>query len=216
MGTLTLAQMRTELYYLVNSADEFDPNQVSGQARCDRFLQWSYDRVQAPNTFNHREKQGSQDISLVASTGSYAITLHAISHVRYNATNRRLSPADRRQFSELTFPSGPPTRYAEWGGLLYLDYIPTSTEAGNTVTVWGWTEPAALTVSPASILNRIWDEVIVTGAAWRAWRSLGDMVRADTYREEYAAMVNDAKDTLTLGAHDIGWATTVGVQTDYM
>lgn len=214
MGLLTLVELRTELYASCDNADELDPATATGQARCDRALNWAYQRLQLPNVFNHLEKQSIQSVVLVAGTSSYAFTLYAIDHVQYESLKRRVTPMTRRQLSSTTLPSGPPTKYAQWGTNIYFNYVPTVAEAGNTITLWGWSAPTSLVVG-GSILSTVWDEVIVTGGRWRAWRSLGEQVKADTAREEYAALVNDTVDVLKLGAFDQGWQNQVG-PSDYL
>src|SRR5258708_4704206 len=147
MGTLTQAEFRTELWLLMKSADEFDPSVAGGQARCDRFLNISYKRIQLPSVFDHIEKQDIQVVPLVAGTGTYTVTLHNLSHIQYvqsSIFNRRVRPMTRPQMSALVRTSGPPTRYARWGGLIYLDYIPSAAEAGQTLNLFGWTEPTAI------------------------------------------------------------------------
>lgn len=216
MGSLTKVEMRDELYLLLDSRDEVDPSTAAGQARLDRFLNWSYKRIQLPTTFEHVEKMTTQTITLVASTGSYALTVWAIDHIRYDNFSKLLRPMSRTQLSNSTIPSGQPSRFARWGSTAYLDYIPTSTQAGHTLTVYGWAEPANLDTSPGSALNSVWDEVITIGAAWRGWRSLGDHAKADLYREEYGAMVNDNRSVLNVEGHIEGWRPQWGALTDYM
>lgn len=216
MGTLTKAEMRTELYLLLNSRDEVDPNDTTGQVRLDRFLNWSYARVQLPSTFEHVEKQTTQTLTLVASTSSYTTTVWAIDHILYSNRSKRLTPLSRAQLSNISIPSGPPSRFARWGPTVYLDTIPTSTEAGHTLVVYGWEDIQTLSgTGAASALNSLWDQVIVTGAAWHGWRSLGDMARADLYREEYAAMVNDARSVFSIEGHIPGWRVEIGTRTEY-
>lgn len=217
MGTLTRAEMRADLYLLLNSRDEVDASVAAGAARLDRFLQWSYARVQLPTVFRHVELQTAQTITLVTSTQSYALTLWAIDHVRYNNVPRLLQPMTREQLSMMTsVPGGPPTRFARWGTNLYTDYTPTSVQNGHTLTVYGWANTATLASTlAASVLHPVWDEVIVTGAAWRGWRSLGDHGRADMFREEYAALVQDNREVMAIEGHTDGWRTTVGGGQDY-
>src|SRR5512139_4284521 len=119
MGTLTRAEMRTELYLLLNSRDEVDPADAAGAARLDRFLNWAYLRVQLPSTFEHVETQTTQTITLATSDSDYALTVWAIDHVYYGNRSKRLSPLSRAQLSNLSIPSGPPARFARWGSTLY-------------------------------------------------------------------------------------------------
>ena len=217
MGTNTLAEMRDDLYLLLNSRDEVDPDVAAGQTRLDRFLNWAYQRVQLPTTFEHIERQSTQTLTLVTSTASYTVTLWAIDHIRYDNFKKLLRPMSRQQLSNATIPDGQPTRFARWGTSIYLDYTPTSTQNGHTLTMYGWTTPTTLaTSSAASALNAVWDEVIVIGAAWRGWRSLGDHTRADVFREEYAALVNDNRSVLQTEGHIQGWRSDWSSGTEYM
>lgn len=220
MGVDTLANMRTKLWYLLDTADEVDPSTPAGQSRADGFLNWSYQRVQLPSTFEHVETQTTQAITVVTSDFDYTLTLRAIDHVVYQLGQtdfKILNPRSRDQMSRMVRASGPPDNWARWGTTLYLNNTPTATENGKTITVFGWANPVALaTSSAASILTVEWDEVIVVGAAWRGWRSLGDQARADVYREEYGALVNDNKAVMSLEGHVRGWVTSVASgQHDY-
>jgi hypothetical protein len=212
VGTLTLQFMRDDLYSLLKNASEYDPTIAAGQALCDRMLNYSYLRVQRPETFDHLQRQSSQVVPLVAGTSSYAITLGTIGHVQYVASatyNKRLTPMRYYQLLNNIIVSGPPSRYARWGPSLYLDYIPSVNEAGQLVNVFGWSVPITLAVSSAaSDLDSAWDEVIVIGAAWRAARRLGEQVLADMFREEYGAMVNDAKSNMNKEADDPGFVSS--------
>ena len=216
MGLNALTDMRTDLALMLDSRTEVDPDTAAGQARLDRYLNWAYLRIQLPSTFEHVERMTTQTVTLVTSTSSYSITPWAIDHVRYDNFEKLLRPMSRTQLSNITIPSGQPSRFARWGSTLYLDYIPTSTQNGHTLTIYGWQQPAVLSATPASDLNQVWDEVIVIGAAWRGWRSMGDHPRSDTYREEYSALVNDNKSILEMEGHIQGWRSQWGSQFDYM
>jgi hypothetical protein len=61
----------------------------------------------------------------------------------------------------------------------------------------------------------VWDEVIVIGAGWRAWRTFGDLARADVFREEYAALTNDNRSVLNMEGHIPGWRVEVGSRVEY-
>ena len=216
MGLNTLAEMRTDLALMLDSREEADPNTTAGQTRLDRYLNWSYLRIQLPTTFEHVELMTTQTVTLVTSTASYSITPWAIDHVRYNNFEKLLRPMSRTQLSNITIPSGQPSRFARWANTLYLDYIPTSTQNGHTLTIYGWLQPAVLaTSSAASSVNTVWDEAIVVGAAWRGWRSMGDHPKSDVYREEYAALVNDNKSVLEMEGHIQGWRAQWGSRFEY-
>lgn len=219
MGTLYLTEMRSELYLLLDSRDEVDPNTAAGQARLDRFLNWSYLRIQLKSTFEHIERMTTQTITLVSGTGDYAVTPWAIDHIRYNNFGRQLRPLTRAQLSNLTISSGQPSRFARWGARIYLDMTPAAAQNGHTFTIYGWSEPSSLVTTAstaASTLNSVWDEGVVIGAAWRGWRSLGDHIKADMYREEYAALVNDNRSVLDTEGHIPGWRAQYGSNTEYM
>lgn len=215
MGILSLTDMRSSLALLLNTRDEVSTSTAAGQARLDQYLNWAYARVSHPSIFEHVELQTSTTLTLVTNQQNYTLataTIFAIDHIYYAAQNKRLYPMSRRALSDQTVPSGMPTRYAHWGTTVWLDRVPTTAENGQVLTVFGWSLPTALAASPASLLHALWDEVIVIGGAWRGWRYLGDLARSDTYREEYAALVNEVKDTLTVEAKDIGWPSPMSVQ----
>lgn len=219
MGTMTLDEMKEELYLLCDSRDEvrFDDD-GEGEAKLLRFLNWSYLRVQLPSTFEHVERFTSATVTLATDDYQYDVdsTIWAIDHIRYNDREKRLNPMSLAQLSNITRQSGPPNRFARMGTTLLLDTTPTSTENGHTLTVYGWMQPEALNASgAASELNPVWDEVIVVGAAWRAWRTFGDLARADVFREEYAALSNDNRSVLNMEGHIPGWRVEVGSRVEY-
>jgi hypothetical protein len=219
MGTMTLDEMKEELYLLCDSRDEvrFDDGST-GEARLTRFLNWSYLRVQLPSTFEHVERMTSAAITLATDDYEYAIdsTIWAIDHIRYNNREKRLNPMSISQLSNITRHDGPPNRFARFGTNLLLDTTPSSNENGHTLTVYGWMQPETLnTSSAASDLNTVWDEVIVIGAGWRAWRTFGDLARADVFREEYAALTNDNRSVLNMEGHIPGWRVEVGSRVEY-
>ena len=207
MGTLTLSEARTELWYLVEQNSELDPSTSSNAVRLNRWLNWSYLNVARPSTFRHMETETTSNLTLVTFTPSYTLpsTVWAIDHIYYVEGGYSLIRNIRREMSNRTIGSGRPASYARWGRTIYLDNSPTSTESGGTLRVFGWLIPTVLSADGSqTILTAHWDEVIITGAAWKAWEALGESSKADVLRESYAAKVNDVREILTEESRDTG------------
>lgn len=206
MGTLTLSVFRTELWYLLEQNSELDPSVAANQTRLDRWINMAYARVARPSTFRHMEIETTANLTLVTATPSYtlAATIWATDHIHYVEGNYSLRRIIRRELSNRTIGSGAPTEYARWGRTIYLDRSPTSTENGHTLRVFGWLIPTQLSTDVATVLTFHWDEAILKCAAWLAWQALGDSAKADYFREDYAASVNDVREVLGDEARDTG------------
>jgi hypothetical protein len=205
MGALSLQTMRDDLRYIVGG---YTSTELS-DTLVDRWLRFAYLHVARPAIYQHRELLTSGTVPLVTSDRDYTFTafgtstdnVQAIKLVVNETRGQRLRPLSLRQIEERARPGGTlltgrPTHYAAEGSNLYVLPAPNATHNGDTVRVWFWRKPVALAASPASELAEDWDEVIVVGATWRAWRYLNLADRAELAKAEFGQLANEVADRL--------------------
>lgn len=219
MGDLTLATMRDALTY-----DLFQRTDLTTSQK-DRWINWSYRHVSMPRVFRHRELQiDTQNlITLVTGQVSYDISAATLGmevpyvyDVTYvdgpnaaDLTRRRrklYGGQDIREFENSYLAQGEPTHYALYGpNTLYINMRPTVTQNGNVVRLRGWRVPMALT-DPAhtTVLLATFDEVILLGARWRGFRSLGRTEMAELAKGDFVGLLNDMQVPWTSDAEDWG------------
>lgn len=220
MGVMTLAEMRTELQemYLRGRTDQAVTN-----TRLDRWINWGYDHVSHPLVHRHPQLLANFDFSLVTDDNTYDIsdsaTTFQITAVRsvthYLATTiaattirRKLVPRGVRWFDERTNVSGPPTAYTiDENETLILSGVPTSTENGQQIRVRCWREPTLLAANgDLTVLPRRWDELVLLGARWRAYRDLEMREAAELAKIDFGITMNEFPNREHLEAEDTGWA----------
>lgn len=205
MGAQTLQQMLDDVRFIAGGYD----STVLSDVIVTRWLRWAQLHVARPGVYEHRELFTSGTIPLVTNDRDYAFTVfgtttdnvQAVALVVNETRGQRLHPLSLRQLEErsrsgATVSAGYPTHYALVGATLYTFPAPSATHNGDTVRVWFWRKPTALAASPASELGEEWDEVIVAGALWRAFRYLNLQDRAEIAKVEFSQLVNDVGDRL--------------------
>jgi len=208
MGVATLQALRDELRFGVGgflaTADELpDP-------RVDRWLGWALLHVSRPSIYSHRELMTSGTFALVASTPSYTLAsfgtttdnVQAIRRVHYETRGHRLRPMSHRQYLEAarradgTVVTGEPQQYAIDGPSLYVSPAASANFLG-TVRVFFFRKPTALAAAGAATeLAEDWDEVILAGGVWRAFRALNVADRAELAKLNFGQLVNEVRDRL--------------------
>lgn len=206
MGTMTLVELEDDVRLVAGGYD----STVMANTRVDRWLRWAQLHISRPNVYEHRELFTSGTIPLVTADRDYAFTVfgtttdnvNAVALVVNETRGQRLHPLSLRQLEERARPgsgtlqSGRPSHYALVGATLYTYPAPSATHNGDTVRVWFWRKPAALAANPASELAEEWDEVIVAGAVWRAFRYLNLQDRAEVAKVEFGQLINEVGDRL--------------------
>ena len=211
MGNLTLPNFEDEVWLSLEHHTDADPADATKQVRLDRWINQAYLRISLPTTFPHPELQETQALTLVTSTQSYALaaTRWAIDHIRYVDRNRNLKRVSKEALDRLNVTNpGEPSWYARWGNTVYLNRTPSSSENGDTLTVYTWQIPTLLTGAATTVLRSIFDEPLVELATAIGWRRLGDFARADAHLTTYAALLNA---TRTLDAVE-GLQDTTGIE----
>lgn len=206
MGAMTLVQMEDDVRYVVGG---YTTTELSNTL-VDRWLRWSLLHVGRPGIYEHRELFTSGTVTMATNDRDYGFTtfgttndnVQAVSLVVNESRGQRFGRMSLRQFEESSrlgtgaFQQGRPSHYMIAGTNLYVYPAPSATYNGDTVRVWFWRKPAALAASPAHELAEDWDEVIVAGATWRAFRYLNLQDRAEIAKAEFGQLVNEVGDRL--------------------
>jgi hypothetical protein len=205
MGAQTLQSMRDDVRFVAGGYD----STVLSDTVVDRWLRWAQLHVSRPNVYEHRELFTSGTATLATSTRTYAFTtfgtttdnVQAVALVVNETRGNRLRPLSLRQLEEAsrsgsTLIAGRPTHYSLVGNTMYVYPTPNAAHNGDSVRVWFWRKPTALAASPASELAEEWDEVIVAGATWRAFRYLNLQDRAEVAKAEFGQLINEVGDRL--------------------
>lgn len=213
-GVMTLAEMRTELRYNLDNRTDISDAQLT------RWLQRTYFHVGQPDIFRHRELQGTQLVTCVAQTFAYPIEddAFAIYTVRNNTVGFKLRPRTYMFIQELTRHFGRAAYYALWERDLILFPTPDTQNAGQVLDVSYYKRPGNLTDSgaAASVLTPEWDEIIIEGAKWRAWRTLNQPERALDAKETFGALINEMTQTLRVDGEDSGFGVELQGLDNYM
>jgi hypothetical protein len=213
MGTMTLADYRTELAFLLKGRDDI------GNAQFDRAVNHAYSHLCQPEVRKHKEMEERYDITLVSGTNEYSLsaatvgnTVLGVKDVTYydatsitaTATKRDVHPENVNWFNKRTIPSGGwPSKYAEDGELLLIYPVPGSNEANNMLRVTYWREPAVLSNdSDTTALGNYWDFVLKRGAQWILEYDIGLRELSVLTRQEYVALINEKSDSGELNADD--------------
>lgn len=228
MGAASLQNLRDELRYTVggylSGTDELP------DARVDRWLGWALLHVARPAIYPHRELMTSGTLTLVTSQAPYPFTgfgtsvdnVQAIRKVYYETRGHRLRPMSHRQYLESArtgagaIIEGEPLQYTVEGTNLYVYPAPSSAYNGGTVRVFFFGKATALAAAPATTLAEDWDEVILQGGVWRAFRALNVADRAEIAKIEFGQLINEVRDRLREDAQQDHDGHTFEVETlDY-
>lgn len=225
MGTLTLADFRTELLFDLKNRTDTTAVEGVNPTRLDMWINAGLLHVTHPTVFRHREFQYSYTITLVAGqhpytftpNGTVAITaLRSVTHVAAAADDPtarqvKLSPRDEQWFRARTLNNGgPPREYYVRGSSLFISPIPTAVEAGQVLVVGAWREPAVLTAdADRTTISTLWDEIVLLAARWRAELHLGYRDLAEATKLDFASLINEYQDFQQLHGEDWDWVAEV-------
>ncbi len=209
MGLIDLAAMRAEVKFTL------DNRQDMTSARLTQWVNWAYLHVANPKIYRHNELQATQSITLVAGTDTYALAdaLFAIDSVSNTTHGHKLWPNTIDDFDLSPQTTGSPRQYARWGRNLHLRSNPAAADAGDNIQVRYLAEPTVLSGdTDLTVIDGIWDEVIIVGAVWRGWRALNRPDREEISRAAFAAQINDVKEVRDVEAEDDGYRFEPQVQ----
>jgi hypothetical protein len=206
MGAISLQDARDDLRFIIGG---YTVTELSDPL-VDRWLRWAVLHIARPAIYEHRELFTNGTFTLVTSDRDYAFSafgtstdnVQAVSLVMNETRGQRLVRQSLRQMEErarsgaAALLEGRPTHYTLAGSTLYVTPTPNSTHNGDIVRVWFWRKPAALDVAPAHELAEDWDEVMIAGATWRAFRYLNLQDRAELAKVEFGQLANEVADRL--------------------
>jgi hypothetical protein len=222
MGVMELSEMRDATRWGLDNRRDLTATQLN------RWINWSYLHICQPHIHRHQPLQTDSGDSVTLVTdqieydldallsleffGVYSATyIEGTSHSDYSVSRHRLhGGGDVRWMDQQFLGTGRPNQYAIWGGsaggqVLYIDRRPTSNENGNVLLIRGYRRPARLdTPTDVTVLNEMWDEIIILGARWRGWRELNRLDRAGTAQLDFSAMLTQVQDATKLDAQDWG------------
>jgi hypothetical protein len=223
MGDLDLTALRNATKWALDNRSNITDSQL------ERWINWSYVHISQPKVHRHQPLQAEGSVTLVLDEVQYDIptelgyALWGIYGVWYvegsSITDRTLRRQrlrggfDVRSTDEGSLGQGRPTRYSVWGQtatsdggqVINLDRRPSAGDAGRVLLVRGYRTPTLLTDDThTTVLNPLWDEVIVVGATWRGFRELGENARAEVNRQSYGLLINEQQDSRRLDAEDWG------------
>ena len=169
----SLADLRTELRSRLGGRS----TTALSDARMDWALRASTIQISSPMVHRHADLESTANVSTVSSTDTYnlGIAVWSIFSGRDTTTSnaRRLSNEGPQFMDELQKTSGPPLRFARWGGFentgIELDPIP---DGVYTLVFRVYSYPVFDTNTPMagnSLLREVYDEGILLGAEYCLW-----------------------------------------------
>tara|TARA_Y100000310_G_scaffold314292_2_gene363520 strand:+ start:1814 stop:2461 length:648 start_codon:yes stop_codon:yes gene_type:complete len=195
------------LFLSVEQRTEFDTSTTAGQTRLDRAINFAYLHVSEPSVYRHHELQEIDTATLVEDDHTYDLSsnVYVIHSVKNTTGDFALRSMSYRDWVNLRRRDAGPTRYARWGNTLYLDNDPTSEEAGDTLTINHWIQPAILSsTSDVTVLNPLWDQIIWTGSIYYAYLMIGQRDKAEAQKIEFSAQINEFKEKDAIEGEDYG------------
>lgn len=216
MGSLILEDFRTELgLELNNRTGTTDPASIN-VTRLNRWLNFSYLHISQPAVFRHRELESVYDLTLATGDLDYPIdtttvgfkitgveSVVYVASTTWNWTSRRnkLHIDNVSGFTRQVHVAGPrPGRYLIRGEEILVSPPPDASIAGNRVRLFVLREPTPLVNGEVTVFSAYWDEVILFGAKYRAFKALGELGWADDAKHEYGQLINElgGRDLLTV------------------
>lgn len=226
MGTLTLADLRSELRFDLRGRDDSsDPVKGVTDTRLNMWINAGLLHVTHPTVFRHRELQSTVLLTLVSGTGTYTFSpvggvtvtaLRYVSHVEaatddFTVGRTKLFPRDEQWFQDRSrFTSGAPRDFFVRGSQVLLNPIPGTDEAGQVLVLGVWREPALLSADgDTTTLSTLWDEIVLLAARWRAELHLGYRDLAEATKLDFTGLINEYRSFEDLHAEDWSWSADV-------
>lgn len=237
MGAMNLTQLSDATRFAIDNRSDLTSDQLErwlnwsyAHVSMPRIHRHQALQVTSLNNIKLITDQIEYDLLALFSTplwGIYSVT-YIFGTDASDYSNRRFrleGSGDVRWFDEGNqIGTGRPNEYAVWGGgvgtghggagqVLLVDRRPTSSENGNVLLVRGYKKPTRLiSNSQSTVLNELWDEVIILGAAWRGWREINRPDRAITRKEDFRDMINEVQEATQLDAEDWGGRFELDIQ----
>lgn len=225
MGVATLAELRTNVWLMMDTRTDLDPSVPGslGETRLNLFINKAYAHCALPNVHDHPELVDVYNFTLATGVRSYSISratltlagnahLYAIKHLYDRVRGRRIRPMTLRQMLERHFdtvaltPAGRPNRYTRFAENLLLDRYPTAAENGDVMELYYWREITPMVLgTDTTLFTQPWDQVVEAGAAFYGWTALNNTVRADLARDHFGRLINEVGSIDQLEGQDEGY-----------
>lgn len=210
MGLMTLNEMRLELHLLLGQRSEVDPDETTGEARLNRWINNAYRWACIPKVFKQNAMQRTHDLILSADQPDFRYPLADDTEFLYFVRNvdqdRRYDPEKLEEFFQRS--GGDQRTWARFGDSIYMRASASSD--GQTVRTYYYARPELLLEdAQTTLIHEWWDQVIIQKAGFYGWSILGNLTAADFHRESAAALANDAAEALAHEAHAAGWQNDI-------
>jgi len=129
------------------------------------------------NAIRHPELETTASPTLTADTDLVALESDFwFPELVFNDTDdRQILPSSIPVTEIRTKPSGDPATYTRWGSSLYFDKKPTT---NKTIKIWYTKRPAELTTGQNSVLDVLYDQIILLFAIKFSFESIRDFDQA--------------------------------------
>lgn len=191
MGTLTRAQLETDLKFRLGNRTDID-------AQLTTAIQYSYDELVTAIRIPENQETAVIQTSDGVSTVPVPPDLYAPMSVRNLTDGTRLAPITARQLDAYsgTPTTDAPTKYLWWRN--EITFYPTPNATVRIIQMRYLKRLPALTASTSiSALPREWDEVIVQGGLYRIHSWMGLKQEAQASMLEYNIMISKRIDRLS-------------------
>ncbi len=224
MGTLTYAELATELGFLLRNRTDSDAVDTD---RLSRWINQAYVYMCHPSVHKFREVQTIDSITLATGDNQYdigaitaGVTTVAIRWVVYvegssnapGTARQKLKPRSIRWMEERAIPAGRPVHYAIDGTDIFIYAVPTSVENGNILRLGLYREPAVIATTETTVLNSYFDRPLLKFAQAFAEADLGDRATSLVTLKEAGSLLNNALEETEMEAEDYGQRTEVILQ----
>lgn len=211
MGLMTLEDFQADLGVILEERDDYDPDTASAAklARLNRWINFAVRHVSIPSVFKHPALYTGEDITLTsASDYALASNLYAVESVVLEDQDDRLDRkqwerfVEERRINVSSAGSSRPSFYAVRNKRVYLNVAPSSDVQGTNLRIWYWSRPAVLTAGNTTEFEESWDQVVSLLSGFYGWAGLGQIQKADFYRDAAVGLINEHVENQKLDARD--------------
>ncbi len=227
MANLTLAQLRTELTFLLRNRNDSDGTNTT---RRDLWINQAYTFMCHPSVHRFREMESIDTLTLATGTNEYSIatlgtnptnTVVVTRFVTYiqataftnTATKRKVRPRRIRGFEQRTLTTGQPVQYVVDGSTLFISPVPRSNENNHLLRVGYYREPTVLSAdSDTTVLPSYYDRPLLQLTQGFAETDLGDREKGMMSIRDATQLLNNAQAENQLEAEDDGFQVEFTLQ----
>jgi hypothetical protein len=175
-------------------------------ARVDTWLDATLIHVCNPNIYMHPRLFVFENVTLVTGDNDYNLgatrEVLMVLGVRNTTADQGYSlyPKNRKWFRrQRQDAEGKPSYYMHYSdptnvSILKVYNSPAAQYNGQILEVEEYCMHEDWAAGEATVLETMWDEVLVAGAVWRGWKSLNQPVFQDRALADYAALINEIRE----------------------